>query len=356
GLAMYAIGYDIGSSSVKAALVRIDTGEVVGVVQHPETEMTISAPHPGWAEQAPETWWSSLCAATALLMQTTGVDPVDILSIGLGYQMHGLVLLGNRGNVLRPAIIWCDSRAVEAGERAFDEIGQDYCLHHLLNAPGNFTASRCGWVRDNEPVLFDRVCWMMLPGDYIAMKLTGEITTTVPALSEAMLWDFRNHMLSTEVMQHFGIDWQMIPPLTGTFDLQGKVSAEAAAESGLKEGTPLTYRAGDQPNNALALGVMNPGHVVASGGTSGVVYGIVDRLASDALSRVNSFAHVNHNADRPRIGLLLCINGAGIQYAWMRQHLAQQGTSYMEMEAMVADIAVGSDGLTILPFGNGAER
>jgi len=353
---MYLLGYDIGSSSIKAALVRSDTGEKIASVQSPETEMDILAPAPSWAEQHPETWWSNLCLATKKLLQITSVQPDSICGIGIAYQMHGLVLVDKNGKVLRPSIIWCDGRAVEIGNRASDEIGHERCLSHLLNLPGNFTASKLSWVKENEPHIYDQIHHIMLPGDYIALRLTGETLTTPSGLSEGILWDFKKDNVADLVLDYFGFDKKLLPAIVPTFSLQGALTQAAAEATGLKTGIPVSYRAGDQPNNAMSLNVLEPGEIAATGGTSGVVYGVVNSPVFDPQSRVNSFAHVNHTKSHPRIGILLCINGAGSQYAWLKKNLADSGSSYGEMEKSASKVGPGSDGLCILPFGNGAER
>lgn len=356
---MYLLGYDIGSSSIKAALVNIGTGEKVAVVQSPAKEMEILAPQPGWAEQHPETWWSNVCIATKKLLEKTGANPADIKGIGISYQMHGLVLVDKNQQVLRPSVIWCDSRAVEIGARAFDEIGHKKCLSHLLNSPGNFTAAKLKWVKENEPAVFEKIHKIMLPGDYIAMRLTGEILTTPGGLSEGIFWDFKQNEIAGFVLDYFGFDKKLIPDVVPAFSPQSKMTKAAAEATGLAEGIPVAYRAGDQPNNALSLNVLEPGEVAATGGTSGVVYGVVDQPKYDPQSRVNGFAHVNHGLTRPnptRIGILLCINGAGSQYAWAKHQVATKSETYLEMEQQAASVPPGANGLRILPFGNGAER
>lgn len=353
---MYLLGYDIGSSSVKAALVQIETGQTVGVVQYPATEMPIVAVQPGWAEQDPRQWWEYVCLATRQLLTQTGADATAIQGIGIAYQMHGLVALDTSGNPVRPSIIWCDSRAVEIGNQAFESIGASQCLLHLLNSPGNFTASKLKWVKDHEPALFARITQIMLPGDYIAFCLTGEALTTPSGLSEGMMWDFQTNDVADFLLEHYGFSRNLLPPVQPSCSLQGVVTPEAAAATGLVSGIPVTYRAGDQPNNALSLQVLDPGEIAATGGTSGVVYGVVDSPVYDVRSRVNSFAHVNHTAADPRIGVLLCINGAGIQYSWVRQQMGAAGLRYADMEKIAAQIPIGSEGLRILPFGNGSER
>ena len=353
---MYLLGYDIGSSSVKASLVDAQTGRCVGSAFYPKSEAAIIAVKPGWAEQEPASWWENLKLATSAVLSESGVAPADIKAIGISYQMHGLVCVDKDMNVLRPSIIWCDSRAVPYGQKAFDEIGHEACLSHLLNSPGNFTASKLAWVKENEPELYAKIFKIMLPGDYIAMKLTGEICTTVSGLSEGMMWDFAEGAPAKILLDYYGIDRSLLADIRPTFSEQGRVSAAAAVELGLAEGTPVTYRAGDQPNNALSLNVFNPGEIASTAGTSGVVYGVLGDVNYDPKSRVNTFAHVNHTADQTRLGVLLCINGTGILNSWMKRNVAPEGISYSDMNDLAALAPIGSAGVSILPFGNGAER
>ena len=353
---MYLLGYDIGSSSVKASLVDAQTGRCVASSFYPKSEAAIVAIKPGWAEQDPASWWENLKLATADVMSVSAADPRSIKAIGISYQMHGLVCVDKDGQVLRPSIIWCDSRAVPYGQKAFDTIGHEQCLSRLLNSPGNFTASKLAWVKENEPQIYEKIHKIMLPGDYIAMKLTGEIYTTISGLSEGILWDFSENSPARILMDHYGIDPSLLADIKPTFSQQGCVTAAAAAELGLAEGTPVTYRAGDQPNNALSLNVFNPGEIASTAGTSGVVYGVLGEVNYDPRSRVNTFAHVNHTADDPRLGVLLCINGTGILNSWMKRNVAPQGMSYAQMNELAATAPVGSAGISILPFGNGAER
>lgn len=353
---MYLLGIDIGSSSVKASLVNAETGKCVATDFSPKVEMEIMAVKAGWAEQSPEAWWANMKNAIQSIMSKSGVSGDEIKAIGISYQMHGLVLVDKNKEVLRPSIIWCDSRAVPYGEKAFKAIGEEQCLSHLLNSPGNFTASKLAWVKENEPELFAKIYKIMLPGDYIAMRLTDEITTTVSGLSEGMFWDFKTNSVSADVLKYYGFDSSIIPTILPTFADQGRVTAAIAAELGLAAGTPVTYRAGDQPNNALSLNVFNPGEVAATAGTSGVVYGVNGHVNYDPQSRVNTFAHVNHAADSTRLGVLLCVNGTGILNSWMKKNVAPEGISYNEMNELAETIAIGSEGISILPFGNGAER
>ena len=353
---MYLLGCDIGSSSVKASIVDASSGLTIGADFYPKEEAPIKAIKPGWAEQEPDDWWKYLKVAIKGAIAKAGIQGTDIKAIGISYQMHGLVLVDKKMAVLRPSIIWCDSRAVPYGDRAFKNIGEKQCLSHLLNSPGNFTASKLAWVKEFEPELFRSVHKFMLPGDFIAMRMTGDIVTTVSGLSEGIFWDFKNEQVSEDLMNYFGFSNDLIPEIRPTFGLQGELLGSVATELGLKKGTPVTYRAGDQPNNALSLNVLNPGEIAATGGTSGVVYGVNGKVNFDTLSRVNTFAHVNHSADQTRLGVLLCINGVGILNSWVKKNVAPEGISYPELNELAAGIPVGSEGLSILPFGNGAER
>ncbi len=351
---MYSIGYDIGSSSIKAALVETATGKKISMVSEPAIEMEMLAIENGWAEQNPDDWWQHVCTATKKLLSENQIDSSSITGIGISYQMHGLVIVDQNGIPLRNSIIWCDSRAVEIGQNAFDDLGNDKCAEQLLNSPGNFTASKLKWVKENEPEFYNKIHKFMLPGDYIAFKLSEEICSTVSGLSEGIFWDFKTNTIADWLLEFYGIDKKLVPIVKDTFSAQGRVSQKGASESGLEIGTPILYRSGDQPNNALSLNVFNPGEVAATGGTSGVVYAITNNLSVKESSRVNNFAHVNYEMSNPRIGKLLCINGAGIQYRWLMNNL--NVSDYNEMNELAASIPIGSDGVTIHPFGNGAER
>ena len=349
------MGFDVGSSSVKASLVDIERGDIAASAFYPEKEAPIVAVRTGWAEQDPQMWWDNAKLALRKIMQQAGAKGEDIAAIGISYQMHGLVCVDKKQKVLRPSIIWCDSRAVAYGERAFNELGKERCLTHLLNSPGNFTAAKLAWVKENEPELFRQIDKVMLPGDYIAMKLTGEAQTTISGLSEGMMWDFKAKRPAKFLLDYFGFEDSLLAEVVPTFGIQSVVSEEAAQELGLKAGTPIGYRAGDQPNNAVSLNVFNPGEIASTAGTSGVVYGVLGDVNYDPESRVNTFAHANYTTATDRLGVLLCINGTGILNAWMHRNVTSD-LSYSEMNDLAASVPVGSEGVKIIPFGNGAER
>lgn len=352
---MLLLGIDIGTSSVKVAIVDPATQKAITTAQYPEEESEILARQPGWAEQNPEMWWENTQQAFAICKKKGLFNPLDISAIGIAYQMHGLVLVDEEQQLLRDSIIWCDSRAVALGNAAFDELGHEYCLSHLLNSPGNFTASKLAWVKQNEPECYAKIHKVMLPGDFIAMKLSSSITTSISALSEGVFWDFKTDALSSGLMDYYGFDPELIPEIKPVFSEHGTVSISAAQLLGLKPGIPVAYKAGDQPNNALSLNVLEPGEIAATAGTSGVIYGLSDQLAYDPQSRVNTFAHVNYTTEQKRLGILLCINGTGSMNRWTKNLLAS-GISYADMNEAAKKVDIGASALRVLPFGNGAER
>ncbi|WP_298315139.1 FGGY family carbohydrate kinase [uncultured Aquimarina sp.] len=353
---MYYIGFDIGSSSVKASLIDSESGKSIASINEPKDEMDIISVNRDWAEQNPDFWWENVCNASKRLLKENTVASELVLGIGISYQMHGLVLVDTEGKLLRNSIIWCDSRAVDIGNKAFKELGEEKCKENLLNSPANFTASKLKWVRDNEPGIYKKAYKFMLPGDYIAYKFTGSINTTKSGLSEGILWDYKKQQPANWLLEYYNIDPSLIPDIVDAFSNQGELNGKGAQESGLQTGTPIFYRAGDQPNNALSLNVFNPGEVALTGGTSGVIYAVTDKVSGKEPVKYNNFAHVSYSEQKPIIGKLLCINGAGIQYRWLKDNLSLETNSYQMMNMLASEVPVGSDDLQILPFGNGAER
>jgi xylulokinase len=349
------LGLDIGSSSVKGVLIDAATGKTVAHASSPETEMAIDARYPGWAEQHPDLWWEHACRVISSIRASCGDRLKDLKAIGIAYQMHGLVLVDKNGKPLRPAIIWCDSRAVSYGAKAFKQLGPDNCLKRFGNSPGSFTAANLGWVRENEPEVLKQAAAFMLPGDYIALRLTGEMGTTRSGLSEGVLWDFSTNSLALPVLETFGVPTNLAPQVGDNVSPFAKLRPDVARELGLPPDVAVTYRSGDQPNNALALNVLNPGELAANAGTSGVVYGVTDELKVDPQSRVNNFLHVNSKNDLQRVGVLMCINGTGSFYRWVRSTFAPN-ISYPDLNSRAKESPVGAKGLIAIPYGNGAER
>ena len=352
---MLLLGIDLGSSSVKASVIDGETGKLMASAFYPKEEMKIISVAPGWAEQDTEIWWQNLSLAVSECTKILGEKSKSIGAIGISYQMHGLVTVDKNMQVLRPSIIWCDSRAVEYGNKAFEALGEKFALGSLLNSPGNFTASKLAWVKENEPDIFKSIYKIMLPGDYIALRMTGTLSTSYTGLSEGIFWDFSKETVSAELMKYYGFSKDLLPEPSPSFKTSGILLDKIAVEMGLPQGIPVSYRAGDQPNNALSLNVLEPGEVAATAGTSGVIYGVTDKKQYDKLSRVNTFLHVNHTKESSRLGVLLCISGTGILNSWIRRTTGSR-YSYAEMNKMAASIAPGSEGVSVIPFGNGAER
>lgn len=355
---MYLLGFDIGSSSIKGALIDAESKKTIRVVSAPDREMPIDSPDRGFAEQDPEMWWKYVCRCSNMLMEHHPEAKNRIGAIGLTYQMHGLVLTDDEGKVLRSSVIWCDSRAVSTGRELEEKLDANAFLGSHYNVPGNFTFSKLRWVQKHQPDIFEQSEKFMLPGDYIAFRMTGEIRTSYTGLSEAILWNFKEGKANEDLLRQWDMDPRLIPGHAPSFATQGYVHATAREELGLDSGgkIPVSYRSGDQPNNAWSLNVNEPGVMAGAGGTSGVLYGISEDPVIDLTQRTNSFAHVNYEPERPRIGVLLCINGAGILYSWIRKNITGSDFSYDELERRATSVAPGADGLQFLPFGNGAER
>ena len=348
----FFLGIDLGSSSVKTSLFDSTSGKSVDSCTYPSSEMEIISKEDGWAEQDPNYWWDCILKTFENLSEKN--DFKLVRSIGISYQMHGLVVLDKNNNLIYNSIIWCDSRAVKIGQRAESELESSILENKILNSPGNFTASKLRWLKENRSDVYDQISKIMLPGDYIVFKLTNKISTTPMGLSEGILWDFHSDKLSEDVLEYYNIDRKLIPEIVDSVGNQGTISDDVRDRFGFDNDVKVTYRAGDQPNNALALNVFDNGEVAASGGTSGVIYSITKDINSKEPSRINHFAHVNYNDNNKSIGKLLCINGAGIQYRWLRNHSV--GKSYEKMNEAASSIPVGSEGISVIPFGNGAER
>ena len=352
------LGIDLGSSSIKLSLLSTNRGSIVAYVTYPDVEMKIHAPKPGWAEQDPEVWWQNYLTAFNKLFNKSSLTKSDVKGIGISYQMHGLVMVDEHQEVLRPSIIWCDSRAVKNGNTIYDALGESYCLNHLLNSPGNFTASKLAWVKENEPEIFNKMHKFMLPGDFIAMKLSKRVTTTETGFSEGIFWDFENQDINDELINHLGLKSDVIPEAVPAIGGSVKIDSEIAAELGLNKDVKITYRSGDQPNNAFALNVLNPGEVAATAGTSGVIYAVTNKNVYDKKSRINTFLHINNSNEDRRNGILICINGTGILYSWLRKLLNTSKSSlpYNQMNELATNVEEGAEGVRFFPFGNGAER
>ena len=352
---MLLCGIDLGTSAIKFSVVDAANQKLIFTCSFPDIENEIYSPELGFAEQDPEHWWYCVKQAIIIGNSSGKYNPKDISAIGISYQMHGLVVLNAENKVLRNSIIWCDSRATGIGEKAFNDIGNQNCQSNLLNSPGNFTASKLAWVKQNQPHIYDQIDKVLLPGDYISGCLCHSYTTSSSALSEGIFWDFNQHGLSNDILTYFGFSKDLFPKIKPVFSSHGQIDKQIAHELGLNDQVEVTYKAGDQPNNAFSLGVLEPGEIATTAGTSGVMYGVSASLKFDPQNRVNSFAHVNHTNESIRIGVLMCINGTGILNRWLKQNFFSN-LSYPEMNALGAKSPIGSNGLICNPFGNGSER
>ena len=352
---MLLCGIDVGTSSIKLSVVDASTKKVIHTCSFPETENEIISVSPGFAEQNPEHWWYCVMQVIKMANATKKYNPLDISAIGISYQMHGLVILDKDKQVLRPSIIWCDSRAASIGDLAFEALGKEKLLKDLLNSPGNFTASKLAWVKNNEPQIYEQIKHVILPGDFISYKFTDELTTTISALSEGIFWDFNKNEISKDLLDYYGFDVSFFPEIKQVFENHGQISNTMASELGLSTNLKITYKAGDQPNNALSLGVVEPGEIATTAGTSGVIYGVSSELKYDPNCRVNSFAHVNYTKDLRRIGVLMCINGTGILNRWLKENFFSTN-SYTDLNSYANQSEIGSKDLMCFPYGNGAER
>lgn len=355
---MHFLGIDLGSSSVKLSVFNAEIGVEVNSVTLPETEMEIKAPQFGWAEQDPDLWWKYVKEGLGQISRN-GFDLKKIKAIGIAYQMHGLVLVDKNLKPIRPAIIWCDSRAVKIGNKTYQTIGTDRSQEMILGSPGNFTASKLKWVKVNEPENYRKAKFFMLSGDYIAAKLSETAQISESGLSEAALWNFKEDRLATEVLDAMDIDEKLVPEIVPNFGEQVKIDANIASELGLNTETTITYRAGDQPNNAFSLNVLKPGDIATTAGTSAVVYSVSDENIADRESRINTFLHVNNSVEQKRNGVMLCINGSGILYQWLRKLFSEGNKEiifYEHLNQLAASVKPGSEDLRFYPFGNGVER
>lgn len=353
---MHYLGIDLGSSSVKVCLADANGKEIASAKAPIDGEMEIISTSSGFAEQNPEDWWAMLTHGIKQLKEQ-GHNLANVKAIGIAYQMHGLVAMNDSFIPLRPAIIWCDSRAIPLGEKAFQEIGEEKALKKLLNSPGNFTAAKLAWVKNNEPDIYNKIAFIGLPGDWLAARLTGQLNATVSGLSEGIFIDHSTGQISNDVLNAFSIDKNFIKQPGESFRRFGKVLPTWCDEFGFNADAEVCYVAGDQPNNAFSLSAINPGEVAINAGTSGVLYAVSETPVVDMQQRVNTFAHVTHTTNKPSFGVLACVNGTGIQYSWLRHMLANNGDlSFIDLNNLAKTAPPGCDGLHVFSFGNGAER
>lgn len=341
---MAFLGIDVGTSSVKVSIVGEDGVILASATAPASSERAINSPNPNWAEQNPEDWWED---AQQAILNLPLEARLQVEAIGIAYQMHGLVLVDSQFQPVRPSIIWCDGRNIQESQILAESLGLDALENRLLNKPGTLTLAKLAWVAEHEPETLAKAHTFGLPGDFIAYKLTGEWSTTKSGYSEMVGWDFGASIPFEEGFRKAG--WKLpLPEARPNLEEGAPIQKVIAEKLGLPPSARVTYRAGDQPNNAFGLGVLQQGETAISAGTSGVLYGIGD--SSPGLHEgINRFLHVNS-----QIGVLMCLNGVGSALAFARRTWFQN-QSY-EALSELASQANPENCPYFFPFGNGAER
>jgi xylulokinase len=340
---MYWLGIDVGTGGTRALLV-----DEKGKVRHTFTAAheDIQMERPLWAEQHPENWWEAAQKAIRGVIAASGVSGKSVQGVGLSGQMHGLVLLDESDRVIRPALIWCDQRSQAQVDALNASIGKETVLACIANPVlTGFTLPKLLWVRDNEPELFAHVRKILLPKDYLRLRLTGEYASDVSDASGTALFDVVGRRWSKEFAERLELSTKILPTVFESHEICGKVSKEGAASTGLSEGTPVVAGAGDQAASAVGNGIVEPGLVSCTIGTSGVVFAHTKSPAYDPAGRVHTFCH----AVRGAWHLMGVTQGAGLSLQWFRRNLAPD-QDYDTLTAEAAGAPAGSQGLYWLPY------
>ncbi|MFL6335582.1 MAG: xylulokinase [Pyrinomonadaceae bacterium] len=345
---MKLLGIDVGTGGSRALVVD-ESGRVVAsaTVEHEP----FASPRTGWAEQDARDWWRASEAAVREVLQADGVSAEEIACVGLTGQMHGAVLLDERDEPLRPSIIWCDVRTHEQCRALTEQVGAERLIQLVSNpALEGFTLPKMLWVREREPEVWGRVRSVLLPKDYVRLRLTGEKATDVADASGTLLFDVTHRKWSDEMLELAGLDRSLLPRAFESSEITGRVSAEGAKATGLLEGTPVVAGAGDQAAGAVGMGIVRPGAVSATIGTSGVVFAATDRPALDPKGRVHTFCH----AVPERWHVLGVSQGAGLSLRWFRDQFgagADDGRDPYERLGEEADtVPPGADGVLWAPY------
>jgi xylulokinase len=337
------LGIDVGTGGSRALLVNRQ-GEVVAActVAHEDMHMA----QPLWAEQRPENWWDAVVTTIRGVLAQAGVAGAEVRGIGLSGQMHGLVMLDSAHDVIRPALIWCDQRSQRQVDWVNAKVGTARVLECIANPVlTGFTLPKLLWVRDNEPQHFDRLRKVLLPKDYVRFRLTGEFATEVSDASGTALFDVVKRRWSFKLADAVGVDRAVLPECFESSDVTGAISREAAELTGLAEGTPVVGGGGDQAASAVGNGIVAPGIVSCTLGTSGVVFAHMEEVAYDPAGRVHTFCH----AVRGKWHVMGVTQGAGLSLQWFRNQLAP-GADYDALMAEAATAPAGSHGLCWLPY------
>lgn len=348
----YLLGIDIGTSGTKTVLFD-ETGNTIASALE---EYLLYQPNIGWAEQDPEDWWQATAASIRKVLVKSRVKAADISGIGLSGQMHGLVLLDEENKVLRRSIIWCDQRSTAECEQITSLIGAERLIEITANpALTGFTASKIMWVKNNEPDIFEKAKKILLPKDYVRFRLTGEFATEVSDASGMQLMDIAGRCWSAEVLSKLGIERSQLADLYESQEVSGKVNSFGASQTGLLEGTPVVGGGGDQAAGAVGNGIVKPGVVSSTIGTSGVVFAYLDRISIDTKGRVHTFCHAVPNTWH----VMGVTQGAGLSLKWFRDNFctAEKSTAelmnvdpYVLMDQEAEQVRPGSNGLLYLPY------
>jgi xylulokinase len=344
---MYFLGIDVGTGGTRA-LVIDQSGSVVSSAS--EEHQPFASPQIGWAEQDPTDWWRASGVAVSHALRQGSVRAEQIACVGFSGQMHGAVLLDAQGSVVRPALIWCDVRTEKQAQELTSLIGAERLRQLTCNpALTNFTLTKCLWVRENEPENWSRVCSLMLPKDYVRFRLTGERATDLADASGTLLLDVANRRWSQQILDFVQMDRSLLPALYESPEICGQISEAGATATGLIAGTPVVAGAGDQAANAIGIGVVSPGAVSATIGTSGVVLAATNLPALDPEGRVHTFCHGMAN----RWLVMGVTQAAGLSLRWFRDQFGMANghrESYEDLTAEAAKIPAGAEGLLWAPY------
>jgi len=345
---MYVLGIDVGTGGTRALIID-EQGRVVASAT--EEHEPFASPKIGWAEQRPEDWWRATGIAVKSALAKAKLSGDAIACVGFSGQMHGAVMLDEKMQVVRPALIWCDQRTEKQSRDLADKIGESKLIQLTCNPPlTNFTLTKFLWTRENEPQNWVRVRHVMLPKDYVRFRLSGERAIDMADASGTLLLDVTNRRWSREVLDATGIDERILPSLHESPDVCGQVSVEGAAATGLKPGTPVVAGAGDQAAGATGMGIVRPGAVSATIGTSGVVFAATDRPALDPRGRLHTFCH----AIPGRWHVMGVTQAAGLSLRWFRDQFGA-GTNdgrdpYERLSDEAAKVPAGSEGALWAPY------
>jgi xylulokinase len=340
---MYWMGVDVGTGGTRALLIDAG-GREIAAVTAPHEDMRMEQPL--WAEQRPEDWAQAAVGAIRGVLAKAGAKGDDVRGVGLSGQMHGLVILDRENAVIRPALIWCDQRSQPQVDFINEKLGKDKVLEYTANPVlTGFTLPKLLWVRDHEPRHFERIRKMLLPKDYVRFGLTGEFASEVSDASGTAVFDVVRRRWSFEMIDGLGLDRSILPACNESSEISGVISAQAAALTGLKAGTPVVGGGGDQAASAVGNGIVEPGVVSCTLGTSGVVFAHMEKVAYDPQGRVHTFCH----AVRDKWHVMGVTQGAGLSLQWLRNQLAP-GATYDALTAEAATAPAGSQGLFWLPY------